>query len=80
MIDVRKRLISRNRLAQKRTEFLVPVSKPEFQGLFPRNDRSNVGVVISVALTESGAVVEVATCPDADDQIKHIPVGAHMTL
>ena len=67
MVDIRKRLIWRDRLTQKRAEFLVPVSKPELQDLLPRNYRSNVGVVISVGLTESGAVVEVATCPDADD-------------
>ena len=33
-----------------------------------------MGVVIG--LNESGVVVEVATCPDADDYIKHIPLGA----
>ena len=80
MVDIRKHLIWRNRLVQKPAEFLVPVSKTEFQDLFPRNYRSNVSVVISVGLTESGAVVEVATCPDADDQIKNIPVGAHVAL
>ena len=74
LIDVGKLLFHRQRLIQKPAKLLESVFGLEFQYLVLGHHAADVGVVVEIGLAELVAVLDIATRPDAHDEVQDLPI------
>lgn len=80
LVDVRVRLLVRLWLVEEITEFWVPITRAKFQEICLWHHFSYMLVMISVCLTESFLVIEVAVCPKAHNVLEGLPEWSHKFL